>query len=116
MSRFRFDSRISLCFGPELVAFNMAAKAPEVTCAGTKTSKVPTRVKLLPYFYFVTSCTNYEINESISACHCVYATNQITSRFGFRQGLRQRSVSREALGPRKRSAPLAGEQVAICRR
>ena len=30
----------------------MAAKAPEVTCAGTKTSKVPTRVKLLLYFYF----------------------------------------------------------------
>jgi hypothetical protein len=28
----------------------MAAKTPEVTCAGTKTSKVPTRVKLLPYF------------------------------------------------------------------
>jgi hypothetical protein len=39
--------------GPELVAFNMAAKTPEVTCAGTKTSKVPTRVKLLLYFYFV---------------------------------------------------------------
>jgi hypothetical protein len=29
--------------GPELVAFNMAAKTPEVTCA----------VKLLLYFYFV---------------------------------------------------------------
>ena len=37
---------------------------------------------------------------SISAFHCFHATNQITSRFGFRQGLRQRSVSREALGPR----------------
>jgi hypothetical protein len=34
--------------------------------------------------------------------HCFHATNQITSRFGFRQGLRQRSVSREALGPRMR--------------
>ena len=32
--------------------------------------------------------------------HCFHATNQITSRFGFLQGLRQRSVSREALGPR----------------
>jgi hypothetical protein len=31
----------------------MAAKTPEVTCAGAKTSKVPTRVKLLLYFYFV---------------------------------------------------------------
>ena len=36
----------------------------------------------------------------ISAFHCFHATNQITSHFGFRQGLRQRSVSREALGPR----------------
>jgi hypothetical protein len=44
-------------FWNRVVAFNMAAqnkvKAPEVTCAGTKTSKVPTRVKLLLYFYFV---------------------------------------------------------------
>ena len=32
--------------------------------------------------------------------HCFLATNQITSRFGSRQGLRQRSVSREALGSR----------------
>jgi hypothetical protein len=42
---------------------------------------------------------------SISAFHCFHATNQITSRFGFRQGLRQRSVSREALGPRMCRAP-----------
>jgi hypothetical protein len=43
---------------------------------------------------------NYGHANIISACHCFHATNQITSRFGFRQGLRQRSVSREALGPR----------------
>ena len=55
-----------------------------------------------PYLLVRTSCTT---SWSISAFHCVRATNQISSRFGFRQGLRQRSVNREVLVPRMFRGP-----------
>jgi hypothetical protein len=40
-------------FWTRVGCFQHGGQDPEVTCAGTKTSKVPTRVNLLPYIYSV---------------------------------------------------------------